>query len=334
MSSQKIEYSRDVARVRRCGFTLVELLVVIAIIGILVALLLPAVQSAREAARRIQCRNNLKQLGLAALNHESSHSFYPSGGWGWYWGGDPDRGFGRKQPGGWIYNLLPYFEQQSLHDLGSGQTDSQKKTEAAKVFATPLSMLNCPSRRAAHVWDCSGSFTVYNAGSTPQAARTDYAANLGDSSTGSVPGPPRGTSTATDLDDWSGWPSWQPSRTGVLYLRSELSIASIRDGTTNTFLIGEKYLGTDDYYKPGTMGDNRGMYQGEDFDNSRWTVASHPPLQDTSGVTNDRCFGSAHAGTTTFVFCDGSVHSISYSIDIDTYKRLGNRHDGEPVTIE
>src|SRR5690349_21627560 len=101
------------------GFTLVELLVVIAIIGVLVALLLPAVQAAREAARRTQCANHLEQLSLGALLHEDTHQHLPTGGWNWYWSGDPDRGFDRRQPGGWSYTVLPFIEQKALHDLGT-----------------------------------------------------------------------------------------------------------------------------------------------------------------------------------------------------------------------
>ena len=134
----------------RFAFTLVELLVVIAIIGILVSLLLPAVQSAREAARRSQCLNNLKQLGLGMLNHESAHQFFPSGGWGWYWVGDPDRGTGAEQPGGWVYALLPYIEEGPLYDDGAdGQPDlltPQQLAGSARRIQTPLPGHQCPSR--------------------------------------------------------------------------------------------------------------------------------------------------------------------------------------------
>jgi prepilin-type N-terminal cleavage/methylation domain-containing protein len=118
----------------RSGFTLVEVLVVIAIVGVLVAILLPAVQMARESARRSSCANNLKQLGVAVLLHEHSHGTLPTGGWGPDWVGDPRAGFGPKQPGGWIYNILPYLEQQNLHDLGKGLSAYPRTFAARSVL--------------------------------------------------------------------------------------------------------------------------------------------------------------------------------------------------------
>jgi prepilin-type N-terminal cleavage/methylation domain-containing protein len=135
------------------GFTLVELLVVIAIIGLLIALLLPAVQSAREAARKSTCRANLRGIAQAWHSHLSVHRFFPSGGWIGFadqpFTGDPDRGFGMRQPGTWTYSILPYLEQQSLHEVGKG-TQSSNWADIAGYSArltTPIPSFQCPSRR-------------------------------------------------------------------------------------------------------------------------------------------------------------------------------------------
>ena len=149
---------------RRCGFTLVELLVVITIIGILISLLMPAVQSAREAARKTQCLNNVKQLALGCLSHEHNFTFLPNCGWVWYWAGDPDRGAAMKQPGGWIYNILPFIEQRGLHDMGAGLPMSQKSAQLSAAAQIPLAVLICPTRRPVMVFPNSYSQCNMNPG--------------------------------------------------------------------------------------------------------------------------------------------------------------------------
>ena len=330
------------------AFTLVELLVVITIIGILIALLLPAVQAAREAARRLQCQNNLKQLGLAALNHEQMHGFFPSGGWGVFWVGDPDRGFDRRQPGGWLYNCLPFLEQDNLHSQGSdGYPDAvtaSQKVAANKVVRTPLSVVNCPSRRGAQLYTnvVNGTLLAYNAMDNPPddnvVARTDYAANAGDFTIGdfTVFRTPYGPDTLAGEAsyDWINTAKY----TGLSYQRSEVAIADVSDGTSHTYLFGEKYVSPDHYETGLDRGDNENWCAAYDNDSHRLVQGDGtdpdtavPPMQDREGYAHSAGFGSAHAGSCHFVFCDGSVHGISYTINPETHRRLGNREDDQIV---
>jgi prepilin-type N-terminal cleavage/methylation domain-containing protein/prepilin-type processing-associated H-X9-DG protein len=322
----------------RHGFTLVELLVVITIIGILIALLLPAVQSAREAARRTQCCNNLKQVGLGCLLHEETHGHFPSCGWGYRWVGDADRGAGTRQPGGWIYNILPYLEQQALYLLPADGDPSQltaaQMAGAATMSQQPIALLNCPSRRRAiaYPYPLVSGYRPVNASSTSTVVLSDYAANAGDSMVSSFAGP----GTLAQGDDPAFVWTWSPSlpfdqSTGVVYLRSQIQNADIRDGTSNTYLAGEKYIRPDDYYTGADPGDDATMYQGFGGDVLRWTHLDEKPFQDRAGQVFTQRFGSAHPGGFNMVFCDGSVRSIGYSIDGEIHRRLGNRKDGQAI---
>lgn len=312
------------------GFTLVELLVVIAIIGILVALLLPAIQAAREAARRMECSNHLKQIGMAVQTHLDAQKIFPTDGWSAYLLGDPDRGFTKRQPGGWPYNILPGLEQRALHDLGKRGTIAEKMQAALLLARTPLGVMMCPTRRPPLLFSnaAHGTFVGHNADPAPSndatVARGDYAACGGDVNAWLY----QDVTIEQGEDPSFAW--WNTDvLTGVSYVRSELKIREIIDGLSRQIFAGEKYLTPDAYYSGLDWADNESLMVGFNDDTCRFTQI--PPQRDRRGMYDSYPFGSAHPNTANFVFCDGSVHSIAYSIDGDVFSRLGNRKDGVPV---
>jgi prepilin-type N-terminal cleavage/methylation domain-containing protein len=336
---------------RACrGFTLVELLVVIAIIGILVALLLPAVQAAREASRRTQCKNHLKQLGLASLLHVDTHKFFPSGGWGDWWVGCPEMGAGKNQPGTWTYQLLDYIEESARRGVGKGfkcAVDEASKKAIGEMVATSISIFYCPSRRAAQPYPM-GVRPYPNLIQPTLAAKTDYAGNMGDHNLGTATD--TGPETLAQAESYP-WKWVTKGLTGIIFQRSEIKINHITDGTTHTYLIGEKSLDPR-HYEDGACGnDDQSMYNGHDKDNLRSTFVWYPGFEgkgdpiwpaaaDTPGSKPDKCneklewsFGGSHPGGWQVVFCDGSVRFMNYDMNPTFHGYFGNRKDGNVINL-
>ncbi len=334
------------------AFTLVELLVVIAIIGILVALLLPAIQAARESARRQQCSNHLKQLSLAALNHHESAGHFPTGGWGWKWIGDPDRGTGQNQPGGWVFNLMPFTEEGVSYAAASdGNPDVVTPNQRAairEIVVKPLPLIMCPSRRAgsgSNVFPkpADGLFIANNSAPNPAsgnvAGRSDYAINAGSQSNCEFADGPKGTYAIVPVWRWetvgtTGKINRQPSsnknyedQNGISFQRSEVAIKHITDGTSKTYLIGEKHMDPINYDTGNDDGDNETWCTGYNNDNFRCTAAG--PYQDTTSVPNACYFGSVHSAGVYMAWCDGHVELVSYGVDPNVHKAAGSRNGGE-----
>ncbi len=280
-------------RMRR-GFTLVELLVVIAIIGTLVGLLLPAVNAARESARRTQCLNHLRQMGLAFHVHLSAHQSFPSGGHNWY---DPPTYvngrplFGADQKAGWGFQILPYLEGQTIVDQGP---------VAVIAYGDPVFF--CPSRRSPQAIVTRDNFRPQLTGTTVTRALCDYAAS-------------------------------NREETGIMQRYEPLRASKVKDGFSNTLLAGDKRLNIANLGRP-QRDDNEGFAVGWNADTLRRTDRGpKPDYRGNDDDFGDKRFGSSHAGSFNALIADSSCRSISYDIDEDVFNRLGMRNDGQVVEL-
>jgi prepilin-type N-terminal cleavage/methylation domain-containing protein/prepilin-type processing-associated H-X9-DG protein len=301
----------------RRAFTLVELLVVIAIISVLIAIALPAVQAVRGAAQAFVCKNHLRQIGLALDSFHTTFRRYPSNGWGYQWHGVASVGSYPEQPGGWIFQILPQIEMQNV-----------RYADVGVISQTPIELFHCPTRRASQAYPYTETFyPLFNCTTGDMGAKSDYAICGGDHVIDGSPGP----ATPEDFDTYS-WPDYTKA-TGIAFVIMRVRHAHVRDGLSHTLLVGEKALNIAHYMNGQSQGDDQTMYIGDDADNRRW--AHIPPLYDSfDGIDPIQEFGGPHSSGCHFVFADGSVHSMAFVVDDKAFANMGNRNDGNIVSLD
>ena len=303
----------------RLGFTLIELLVVIAIIGILIALLLPAVQRSREAARITQCKNNLKQIGIAINNFHDQRNELP-----------PSRNYDHYMS--WAFLILPHLEKRTLFKNWDPELKYYYQSDVARL--TPFATYYCPSRRGPPQNSTQNDdiLSPFETSGHVPGTLSDYACSAGY-------GPPgvwnwitsngamiMGEATTDPPTVPAGW--YAPPMAKLKTWRSRTSYRSLVDGTSSTILIGEKHV------RPSRWGiaqEDGAIYNGDHPGNfSRCGGPGYPIAKTPTDVFNDN-FGSYHEGTCNFTMADGSVRGISVLIATDVLGKLTSRNDHEVV---
>lgn len=318
----------------RGGFTLVELLVVIAIIGMLVALLMPALQSAREASRRTSCGNKLKQLYTACASHLLLLGHYPTGGWNAASGTSgmisPDRGADWRQPGGWAYTILPFMDEKNTYET----------VDTTVRNSLPVQVFACPTRRASSLvsgtimTDYAGNRGAWSSSSPLAATDTNRSTTFGPpSTTVAIPLTQSGATTASGTLNTTQqmFATGSAATGGIIFIGSALMPARIRDGASNTYLFAEKYV-PQSAYTTGTTGYENPAYAGDSPDTLRG--GHRLPLSDSTiwtGTAQAGSFGGPHPGVFNAAFCDGSVRPIAFDITAQTHFLLSAREDRLPV---
>jgi prepilin-type N-terminal cleavage/methylation domain-containing protein len=310
--------SEVMKRPTRLAFTLVELLVVIAVIGVLVGMLIPAVQAVRESARRTNCLNKLKQIGLAIQNYESAHKLLP-----------PSRGADMFLT--WPVYLMPYLEARNLYD----QFDLRKIYSVQNSAAVKIGLPDyfCPSRRSPE------ALSKFETEGEQVGTVGDYAGNAG-------------TTEYLPNDDWalytrdvdgvfnSGYAANNPVVGGELVNggRGRYRLADIKDGLTHTLFIGEKAVSSDSFGQPGGLGDGC-IYNGNEPPVVMRLGGIGMPLQSRKKFEVDPVgrvlqFGSYHTGTVNFALGDGATIGLRTTLDEEALRRLCSRRDGLTVSVE
>ena len=297
----------------RAAFTLIELLVVIAIIGVLVGLLLPAVQQSREAARRTECSNHLKQIGLGIHNFEDAQQTLPSSRLG-------------PQHATWFVQILPYIEQGNLYNAWN--LASTYYMQQSTVRTTQVGVFSCPSRRPSML---STQFEVSSTGlpDTQQypGVLGDYAANGGQFA-GAIVDNPLCNGVMCQAES-------RLANDQVVETKSQTRLRDILDGTSCTFLVGEKHVPRSKYGQSGPSWGDGAIYNG-DFPRNYNRIAGLPKFnlgqgpKDLDGPWHCK-FGSDHPGLCQFAFADGHVAPLKNSIPMTVLNRLAVRNDGEIV---